>query len=79
MLGAVVGISQLQLLPSLDFQQWQGGSQQDGWCKAAVFHPLVKDFSLLKALKEEEGRKLCVETHFCCTSGAAARPSPRAV
>lgn len=78
MLGAVVGISQLQLLPSLDFQQWQGGSQQDGWRRAAVFQPLVKDFSLLKAL-EEEGKKLCVETHFCCTSGAAAHPSPRAM
>lgn len=32
-----------------------------------------------KALEEEEGRKLWVETHFCCTSGAAAHPSPRVV
>lgn len=54
MSGAVVGISQLQLLPSLDSQQKQGGFQQ-GDCVS----PLVKDFSLLKA--EEEGRKLCVK------------------
>lgn len=56
MLGAVVGISLSQLLPSLDSQQRQGGPWQDGWARS-----LVKDFSLLKALKEEGGRKLSVK------------------
>ena len=62
MLDAVVGISQSQLLPSPDSQQRQGGSRRGGWARVAVFHLLVKDFSLRKALEEEEeGRKLYVK------------------
>lgn len=67
MSGAVEGISQSQLLPSLDCQWKQGGSWQAGWPRAAVFHPPVKDFSVIKASEEMEGMNLCVKpTSVAC-------------
>lgn len=64
MSGAMVGISQLQLLPSLDSRWRLGGFQKGGWPRVAgVSHTTTtKGLFLLKALEEEkEGRKLCVK------------------